>query len=109
MSTRFKKKSYIRPLVVPVIALGFSAYFAWHAWHGAFGIEARRQLDQQTMKVQAEVDGLKRERLELEKRVTLLRPSGLESDMLDERVREILGFANHDEVVMYVRPNVAQR
>lgn len=104
MSTRQRRKSYLRPLIVPTIAIGFSAYFAWHAWHGAFGIEARRDLERQTALVQAELDGLKAERATLERRVALLRANSLESDMLDERVREILGFANPHDIVVYGPP-----
>lgn len=104
MSTRQHRKSYLRPLIVPTIAIGFSAYFAWHAWHGAFGIEARRDLERQTARVQSELDKLKAERVTLERRVALLRANSLESDMLDERVREILGFATPNDIVVYARP-----
>lgn len=104
MSTRQHRKSYLRPLIVPTIAIGFSAYFAWHAWHGAFGIEARRDLERQTARVQAELDALRADRQTLEHRVALLRANGLESDMLDERVREILGFANSNDLIVYAKP-----
>jgi cell division protein FtsB len=109
MSTRQHGKSYLRPLIVPFIAIGFSGYFAWHAWHGSFGIEARRELARQTETVGAELDALKAERATLEHRVELLRANGLESDMLDERAREILGLANPNEIVLYTRATVAQR
>lgn len=104
MSTRQHRKSYLRPLIVPTIAIGFSAYFAWHAWHGAFGIEARRDLERQTARVQAELDTLRADRQTLEHRVALLRANSLESDMLDERVREILGFANRNDLIVYAKP-----
>ena len=100
MSTRQHRKSYLRPLVVPVIALGFSGYFAWHGWHGSFGIEARRQLTVEADRLDRELDGVKKERRAIELRVNLLRSSSLESDMLDERAREILGFANANEVAV---------
>ncbi len=100
MSTRQRKKSYIRPLIVPVIALGFSGYFAWHGWHGSFGIEARRQLAVEAERLDGELDKVKSERRTIERRVALLRAANLESDMLDERAREILGFANSNEVAI---------
>ena len=100
MSTRQHRKSYIRPLIVPVIALGFSAYFAWHGWHGSFGIEARRQLAVEADRLGAELDRVKAERRVIERRVALLRSASLESDMLDERAREILGFANGNEIAI---------
>jgi len=101
MSTRHRKKSLIRPLLLLLVALLFSAYFAWHGWHGAFGIEARRVLDTEAARLEAIKAELKAERSEIEKRVALLRPQSLESDMLDERARSILGFAQPNEIVIY--------
>jgi cell division protein FtsB len=101
MSTRQRKKSYIRPLVIPLIALGFTGYFAWHGWHGSFGIEARRQLDADFARLKEQHLAIAKERADLERKVSLLRAQSLESDMLDERAREILGFAQRDEIVVY--------
>lgn len=100
MSTRQRKKSYLKPLIVPVIALGFSGYFAWHGWHGSFGIEARRQLAVEATRLDGELEKVRAERRAVERRVNLLRASSLESDMLDERAREILGFANGNEIAI---------
>lgn len=100
MSTRQHRKSYVRPLIVPIIALVFSGYFAWHGWHGSFGIEARRQLVVEAERLDRELQQVKSERHAIETRVNLLRSSNLESDMLDERAREILGFANANEMAI---------
>lgn len=100
MSTRQHRKSYVRPLVVPLIALTFSGYFAWHGWHGSFGIEARRQLAVEADRLDRELAEVKKERAAIEHRVSLLRSSSLESDMLEERAREILGFANAKEIAV---------
>ena len=100
MSTRQHRKSYLRPLIVPTIALAFSGYFAWHGWHGSFGIEARRQLAVDAARLEGDLDRLHAERRAIERRVNLLRAQSLESDMLDERAREILGFANGNEVAI---------
>ena len=100
MSTRQHRRSYVRPLIVPLIAVAFSGYFAWHGWHGSFGIEARRNLDQEATRLQGELDKVKTERQAIERRVNLLRSASLESDMLDERAREILGVANQNEIAV---------
>ncbi len=100
MSTRQHRKSYLRPLIVPVIALAFSGYFTWHGWHGSFGIEARRQLAVDAARLDGELEKVKAERRAVERRVALLRSASLESDMLDERAREILGFANANEIAI---------
>lgn len=100
MSTRQRKKSYLRPLIVPTIALAFSGYFAWHGWHGSFGIEARRQLAIEATRLEGELARLHEERRVVERRVNLLRSASLESDMLEERAREILGYANANEIAI---------
>ena len=107
MSTRQHRKSYLRPLLVPVIALAFSGYFAWHGWHGSFGIEARRQLEVEAARLNGELETVRAERRSIERRVNLLRSANLESDMLDERAREILGFANANEIAI-VAPGLQQ-
>lgn len=101
MSTRQRKKSIVRPFILPLVALGFSAYFAWHGWHGSFGIEARRVLDREAARLEQVMTEVRAERLEIERKVALLRAQSLERDMLDERSREILGFAQPDEIVIY--------
>ena len=101
MATRQRRKSILAPLALPLIAVMFSAYFAWHAWHGAFGVEARRQLDQQADTLRLELAQIAKEKSTIERRVSLLRSKGIESDMLDERGREVLGFAQPNEVAIY--------
>ncbi len=102
MATRQRRKSVLGPLIVPLIAICFSAYFAWHAWHGSFGVEARRELDRTADKLRLELSDLGTEKATIERRVKLLRPQGLESDMLDERGREILGYSQANEVAIYL-------
>jgi cell division protein FtsB len=101
MATRQRRKSIIGPFIVPLIAIGFSAYFAWHAWHGSFGVEARRELDVTADALRAQLAELQTEKATIERRVKLLRPQSLESDMLDERGRAILGYAQANEVAIY--------
>jgi cell division protein FtsB len=40
------------------------------------------------------------ERLDLERRVALLRPDNLDPDMLEERARTMLDFVHPDEIVI---------
>lgn len=101
MATRQRRKSLFAPLVLPLIAISFSGYFAWHAWHGEFGVEARRQLDATADKLRAELADLTTEKETVERRVKLLQSQSLESDMLDERGRAILGYAQANEIAIY--------
>ncbi|MDR3496057.1 MAG: septum formation initiator family protein [Ancalomicrobiaceae bacterium] len=107
MATRQRRKSVLAPLALPLVAVLFSAYFAWHAWHGSFGVEARRQFDVEADRLRAQLVELDQEKATIERRVQLLRPQGLESDMLDERAREILGFAHPNDVAIYPHARIS--
>ncbi len=107
MATRQYRKSIVGSLIIPAIAVCFSGYFAYHAYHGAFGMEARKQFDREADRLRAQLAGLTQEKTTIERRVQLLRPQSLESDMLDERGRDILGFAQANEVAVYPAQRVA--
>ncbi len=101
MATRQRRRSVLTPLILPITAILFTAYFAWHGWHGSFGVEARRALDVQADKLRGELALVEQEKATIERRVSLLRGKGLESDMLDERGRDVLGYIQANEVAIY--------
>lgn len=101
MWTRQKKKSRIGRLAVPAVALAFFTYFGFHAVHGAYGLNAKMQLEHRTMELRAELDELIEQRQALEKRVQLLDSDTLERDMLDERARAMLNVSREDEITIY--------
>ena len=102
MATRQRRKSILAPLALPLVPILFCAYFAWHAWHGSFGVEARRQFDADADRLRVQLAELEKEKATVERRVQLLRPQKLDPDMLDERGREILGFAQPNDVAVYL-------
>ena len=62
----------IAMLIVPLLALTFTGYFAWHGWHGSFGMEARRRLAQEADRLDHDLARAKAERAAVERRVNLL-------------------------------------
>jgi cell division protein FtsB len=48
-----------------------------------------------------ELDQVRVERLNLEHKVSLLRPSSLDLDLLDEQSRLTLGYAERDERILF--------
>lgn len=78
-----------------------AAYFAYHAIQGERGLVAWLQLQQQLGQVDTLLQETQAERQALEHRVALLRSDSLDPDMLDERVRAVLGYVGPDERVHY--------
>lgn len=78
-----------------------AAYFAYHAIQGDRGLVAWLQLQKQLGQVDSMLQQARQERETLEHRVALLRSSSLDPDMLDERVRAVLGYVGPDEEIHY--------
>jgi cell division protein FtsB len=60
--------------------------------------------NQQLKQTRALADAVAAQRGELENRVARLSSSSLDPDLLDERVRAMLNYADQDEVVIMVPP-----
>src|SRR5215468_10744432 len=105
MWTRHHKNRNTGKLIVPVISVLFLAYFGFHAYHGEFGIYSKYQLEARAVELDAELAGIRAERLKIERRVQLLHDGTLEKDMLDEQARRALNVSHADEItIMLDRP-----
>lgn len=100
MSTRQRKQSKIKPLLVPAACLLILGYFAFHAVEGEFGLYALIRLQDRETGLLAELDRLKADRQRMEKRVALMRPESLDPDMIDEKARESLNMAHPDDRII---------
>ena len=78
--------------IVPVICFAAIGYFAYHAMEGEHGINAYTRLTLQIRDTKAALAEVTAERQTLERRVGLLRASGLDADMLEEQGKKILGL-----------------
>ena len=68
--------------------------------HGDRGFRAWLILKQDLGEAQMLQSDLVRQRLELEHRVSLLRPESLDPDMLEERARMLLNYGHRDDRVI---------
>ena len=105
MWTRQHKQRNTGRLIVPGISALFLAYFGFHAYHGEFGIYSKYQLEAQAVELQARLDVIRAERLDLERRVQLLHDGTLEKDMLDEQARRALNLSQADEITIMRMPH----
>ena len=81
-------------------------YFAFQALSGDRGLLAARQRNFRLAQGQAELTVLRSQRLELEARARLLRNDSLSADLLEERARVLLGFADPNDYVIRLNPPV---
>lgn len=105
MVSRTRLKSLLTGVALYAIAAAMIGYFGVNAYTGKYGLNARQELDQEIIALTSELARLKQERAEGEQRVSLLRSDRVDPDMLDERVRYQLDYANPRELVRMVKPN----
>lgn len=101
MKPAFKNnRNLILQFLVTLFSFGVFIYFGFHLMHGDMGYFALRGVDQKLVAAREKHAYLLAERETLENRVKLLRPGSIDLDMLDERVRVVLGFVDPDERVL---------
>ena len=105
MVTRQRLKSFLTGLALYTMAAAMVGYFGVNAYTGKYGLNARQELDQEIIALTSELARLKKERAESEQRVSLLRSDHIDPDMLDERARFQLDYANPHDVVRMNPPN----
>ena len=102
-TTRQRKQSFIRRLIIPVVALSVLTYFGFHALNGELGLVGRARIEHQIDDLEKQLEVLVAERRALVAKVSLLRPESLNPDMVDERARLNLNLVHGDELVI-LRP-----
>ena len=105
MVTRSRLKSILTGLALYTMAALLVGYFGVNAYTGKYGLNGRQELDQEIVALTSELARLRRERAESEQRVSLLRSDRVDPDMLDERARYQLDYANPHDLVRMNNPN----
>lgn len=90
-------KNRIAKAIAPAFILMALIYFGIHSSQGLMDM---KDLEVETISLNAMASTVRAERLALETKIKQLRPDNLEPDLLDERARRILGFSERDEVVL---------
>jgi cell division protein FtsB len=100
MVTHRRRRLILTALGLYSFAALFIGYFAVNAFTGNHGLRAQLDLDQQMTAMQQELSELKAEHAVWERRVSLLRSDRIDPDMLDERVRAMLGYADPRDLIL---------
>ncbi len=92
-----------RHVLVPMLGALLLAYFGYHAIEGDRGMLAYLRLVQEIKKAEISRDLIQADRQQIERRVALLRPDGVDPDMLDERARIMLNLGRRDELTIMLQ------
>lgn len=99
MATNKKIRDFVTP---SLIALAI-AYFAFYTLFGNRGLYRMFELEDELIVAQVQHEEAVQERITLQQNVTLLKPNSLDLDMVDQRAREVLGYAHPDDIVIELR------
>ncbi len=93
-----------RQVLGPLMGAAMMAYFGYHAVQGDRGLIAWWNLRFEIEKTNTELSRVTAEKQALENRVALLSPESLDRDMLEERVRLMLGVVRAGDLVIPMVP-----
>ncbi|MGH6742740.1 MAG: FtsB family cell division protein [Bradyrhizobium sp.] len=105
MVSHRRRRAVLTALSLYAFAALFVGYFGVNAFTGAHGLRAQADLDKQLTTMEGELRHLKAERTDWEHRVSLLRSDKIDPDMLDERARALLGYADPRDLVLLLQPH----
>ena len=103
MVTRSRAKAFITGVALYAIAAALIGYFGVNAYTGKYGLNAQQELDAEMVRLTAELQRLKQDRADAERHIALLRSDSLDPDMLDERIRAQLDFADPHDLVRMIK------
>ena len=104
MVSHRRRHAILTALALYLFAALFIGYFAVNAFTGNHGLRAQADLDQQLSTMQGELARLKGEHGAWERRGALLRSDRIDPDMLDERARALIGYADPRELTLLLTP-----
>ena len=90
---------FTRKKVINILMLLMLMYFIFHSIYGSRGILAYFKLQAELNNSHKKLELLRAERLEIENRTKLLRHESIDKDMLDEKIRNVLGFSAPEEKI----------
>lgn len=103
MVTRKRFRAVLNALALYTIAALVIGYFGINAYSGNRGLRAKQELDRQIAELSAELAALKAERAIWERRVSLLKPESIDPDLLDERARVLLNYADPRDLTLRLK------
>ena len=91
---------FAKSLIGPFVALLFLTYVVYHLINGNRGMKSYLSLQQEIKEKNQMIAHLAIQKEELEKQVKSLGTKSLDIDLLEERIRIMLGLGGHKEVTV---------
>jgi cell division protein FtsB len=104
MSTRLRRPSVWRQLLVTAALLAFQGYLGWSAVVGNFGIEGRKAMTADIDRLKVTSGALSAEIDSYRHRISLFDPKSLDPDILTEKARAMLSMAQAGDMVVMIDP-----
>ena len=89
-----------RYVIGPLLGICAVGYFAFHVVHGDRGLIAWWDIKQRVTAAKKTLAVARAERETLERRVRLMNPGSLDSDMLEERARLMLNYGHPEDIII---------
>lgn len=99
----------MKPYLPSAILLTMIAYLGVQALTGERGLLSGHERDAMLARREAQLAGIMEQRQDLEIRVRYLRTNSLSRDLLEERARAVLGFADPRDYVIRVSTPAATK
>ena len=87
-------------VIVPVLGIALTGYFAYHLVEGDRGFKAWLRLNSEIRTANANLESVRAQRAALDLRVSNLRSEHVDPDLLDERIRATLNLVSPDDIVI---------
>lgn len=96
-STRRSPYSYLVPVALVVLSM---AYLGLTGLYGEYGVMRLLSAEAEAEAQRRELRALEATQAELERDIRALSPASLDLDMLEERLRAVLGWSHRDDVLL---------
>jgi cell division protein FtsB len=103
MVSHRRRRAILTAIALYSLAAMFIGYFGVHAFTGNHGLRAQQQIEVEIVRLEGELSRLKRDRANWEHRVSLLQSERLDPDMLDERARALLDYADPRDATLLLK------
>jgi cell division protein FtsB len=91
---------FLLDIAFPALVMCLTGILVYGAVVSDTGYRALGQLREESQEKAAALDEFRARRLALEKRADLLNSKSLDPDLLDERIRAVLGYSREGDVVI---------
>ena len=109
MSLILTLKRRLHELIGPAVGAVLVVYFAFHAIQGEHGLLARARIEASINEAETRLAALEVERHRLEHRTSLLMPSQVDPDLVDQQARQMLNYAHPDYLILFYDDAVSGR